>query len=307
RLTAGQAHLPRTRPACRDPPGPPGAGRVPHPRRADQHRVPDRGARRSRLPGRPGHHLVHRGPPGTACPADLRRPGHQAADLPGRRDGQPPARPPAAAGRPRGEASPGRPRLPTARRVTAAAPRPWPGGVRAGAAPPGGAGSHRHHVPRRAPVAAGHPGTQPGPAGGRRACRAQRAGVAVAGSLGWCHLRRRAERGGAQHLSADAAARPNTVGYTPYPETVTEVFVREAAAAGIDIFRIFDALNDVNQMRAAIDAVRSTGTAVAEVALCYTADLSDPGERLYTLDYYLRLAEQIVGAGAHILAIKDMA
>ena len=99
----------------------------------------------------------------------------------------------------------------------------------------------------------------------------------------------------------------NTVGYTPYPETVTEVFVREAAAAGIDIFRIFDALNDVNQMRAAIEAVRSTGTAVAEVALCYTADLSDPGERLYTLDYYLRLAEQIVSAGAHVLAIKDMA
>src|SRR5439155_16813015 len=75
----------------------------------------------------------------------------------------------------------------------------------------------------------------------------------------------------------------NTVGYTPYPETVTEVFVREAAAAGIDIFRIFDALNDVNQMRAAIDAVRSTGPGVAAVALCHTPDLSDPGERLYTL------------------------
>ena len=99
----------------------------------------------------------------------------------------------------------------------------------------------------------------------------------------------------------------NTVGYTPYPETVTDVFVQQAAAAGIDIFRIFDALNDVSQMRAAIDAVRRTGTAVAEVALCYTADLSDPGERLYTLDYYLRLAEQIVDAGAHVLAIKDMA
>src|SRR3954467_6642950 len=57
----------------------------------------------------------------------------------------------------------------------------------------------------------------------------------------------------------------------------------------------------------AIAAVRGTGAAVAEVALCYTADLSDPGERLYTLDYYLRLAEQIVAAGAHVLAIKDMA
>ena len=81
----------------------------------------------------------------------------------------------------------------------------------------------------------------------------------------------------------------------------------EAAATGVDIFRIFDALNDVGQMRPAIDAVRETGTAVAEVALCYTADLSDPAERLYTLDYYLRLAERIAASGAHILAIKDMA
>lgn len=99
----------------------------------------------------------------------------------------------------------------------------------------------------------------------------------------------------------------NTVGYTPYPTEVTDAFVQEAAATGIDIFRIFDALNDVGQMRPAIDAVRETGTAIAEVALCYTSDLSDPSERLYTLDYYLRLAEQIVEAGAHVLAVKDMA
>ena len=99
----------------------------------------------------------------------------------------------------------------------------------------------------------------------------------------------------------------NTVGYTPYPTKVTTSFVAEAADAGIDIFRIFDALNDVDQMRPAIDAVRETGTTIAEVALCYTADLTDPGETLYTLDYYLRLAEQIVEAGAHVLAIKDMA
>ncbi|HEX4361664.1 MAG TPA: pyruvate carboxylase [Pseudonocardia sp.] len=99
----------------------------------------------------------------------------------------------------------------------------------------------------------------------------------------------------------------NTVGYTPYPTEVTDTFVEEAARTGIDIFRIFDALNDVAQMRPAIEAVRNTGTAVAEVALCYTADLSDPGEKLYTLDYYLRLAEQMVDAGAHVLAIKDMA
>ncbi|QTG79894.1 pyruvate carboxylase [Arthrobacter crystallopoietes] len=99
----------------------------------------------------------------------------------------------------------------------------------------------------------------------------------------------------------------NTVGYTPYPEEVTAAFVREAAATGIDIFRIFDALNDVSQMEPAIRAVRETGTAVAEVALCYTGDLMDPAEDLYTLDYYLDLAQRIVDAGAHILAIKDMA
>ena len=99
----------------------------------------------------------------------------------------------------------------------------------------------------------------------------------------------------------------NTVGYTPYPTAVTDAFVDEAARTGIDVFRIFDALNDVQQMRPAIEAVRATGTAVAEVALCYTGDLSDPGEKLYTLDYYLGLAERIVDAGAHVLAIKDMA
>ncbi len=99
----------------------------------------------------------------------------------------------------------------------------------------------------------------------------------------------------------------NTVGYTPYPETVTSAFVAEAAATGIDIFRIFDALNNVDSMRPAIDAVQETGTAIAEVAMSYTGDLSDPAENLYTLDYYLKLADQIVDAGAHILAIKDMA
>ena len=99
----------------------------------------------------------------------------------------------------------------------------------------------------------------------------------------------------------------NTVGYTPYPTEVTQAFVEEAAATGIDVFRIFDALNDVEQMRPAIEAVRATNTTLAEVALCYTGDLSDPGEKLYTLDYYLRLAERIVDAGAHVLAIKDMA
>ncbi len=99
----------------------------------------------------------------------------------------------------------------------------------------------------------------------------------------------------------------NTVGYTPYPETVTKAFIREASATGVDIYRIFDALNNIDAMRPAIDAVREVGTSVAEVAMCYTGDLSNPDENLYTLDYYLKLAEQIVDAGAHVLAIKDMA
>jgi len=99
----------------------------------------------------------------------------------------------------------------------------------------------------------------------------------------------------------------NTVGYTAYPELVTSAFVEEAAATGVDIFRIFDALNNLDSMRPAIEAVLDTGTAVAEVAMSYTGDLADPAENLYTLDYYLRLAEAIVDAGAHVLAIKDMA
>lgn len=99
----------------------------------------------------------------------------------------------------------------------------------------------------------------------------------------------------------------NTVGYTPYPTEVTDAFVHEASDTGVDIFRIFDALNDISQMRPAIDAVLATGTSIAEVAVCYTGDLLNPAEDLYTLDYYLRLAEQIVDSGAHVLAIKDMA
>ncbi|MBW3648391.1 MAG: pyruvate carboxylase, partial [Actinobacteria bacterium] len=98
----------------------------------------------------------------------------------------------------------------------------------------------------------------------------------------------------------------NAVGYTPYPDRVVQAFVEEAAATGIDVFRVFDALNDLAQMRPALEAVQAVGK-VAQGTLCYTSDLSDPAEPLYTLDYYLRLAEGLVRAGAHVLAIKDMA
>ena len=98
----------------------------------------------------------------------------------------------------------------------------------------------------------------------------------------------------------------NLLGYAPYPDAVVRAFVAEASATGVDIFRIFDALNNAEPMRTAIEATLECG-AVAEAALCYTGDLSDPGERVYTLDYYLRIAEQLVDMGAQLLAIKDMA
>ena len=98
----------------------------------------------------------------------------------------------------------------------------------------------------------------------------------------------------------------NVVGYTRYPKDVVRSFVEETHRTGLDIFRIFDANNDVEQMRPAVEAVLEAG-AVAEGCLCYTADLSDPKEDLYTLDYYLRLAEELAEAGSHVLCIKDMA
>lgn len=98
----------------------------------------------------------------------------------------------------------------------------------------------------------------------------------------------------------------NVLGYREYPEEVVRTFVGQAHATGIDIFRIFDANNDVEAMRPAIEAAAETG-AVAEAALCYTGDLLDPEERIYDLDHYLRVADGVVEAGAHILCIKDMA
>ncbi|MBM4182914.1 MAG: pyruvate carboxylase [Gemmatimonadetes bacterium] len=96
------------------------------------------------------------------------------------------------------------------------------------------------------------------------------------------------------------------VGYSAYPDNVVQAFVREAATAGVDVFRIFDALNWVPNMRVAIDAVRAQGK-VAEVALCYTGDVLDKRRKKYDLGYYVKLAQEIEAAGAHVLAIKDMA
>ncbi|MEX2561694.1 MAG: pyruvate carboxylase [Nitriliruptoraceae bacterium] len=98
----------------------------------------------------------------------------------------------------------------------------------------------------------------------------------------------------------------NTVGYGTYPTSVVEAYVAEAADAGIDIFRVFDALNEVSRMEPAIRAVVDVGK-IAEGTLCYTSDLLDPNEKTYTLDHYLAVAEGVINAGAQILCIKDMA
>jgi pyruvate carboxylase len=98
----------------------------------------------------------------------------------------------------------------------------------------------------------------------------------------------------------------NAVGYTNYPDNVVRFFVQQAAKEGIDIFRVFDSLNWVENMRVAIDAVRETG-AVCEAAICYTGDLFDPARSKYDLKYYVNMAKALERAGAHVLGIKDMA
>ena len=98
----------------------------------------------------------------------------------------------------------------------------------------------------------------------------------------------------------------NAVGYTNYPDHVVAGFVRHAAASGMDIFRIFDSLNYLPNLRVAMDAVQETH-AVCEAALCYTGDILDGRRDKYSLKYYVRLAKELERMGAHVLAIKDMA
>jgi pyruvate carboxylase len=98
----------------------------------------------------------------------------------------------------------------------------------------------------------------------------------------------------------------NAVGYTSYPDNVIIEFVKESFRQGIDIFRIFDSLNSIDNMRVAIDAVLDTG-AVCEPAICYTGDILDEARPKYSLKYYVTMAKQLEKLGAHFLAIKDMA
>ena len=98
----------------------------------------------------------------------------------------------------------------------------------------------------------------------------------------------------------------NAVGYTNYADNVVRFFVQQAATNGIDLFRVFDSLNWVENMRVAIDAVVEAG-ALCEGAICYTGDLMDPKRSKYDLKYYLGIARQLQAAGVHVLGIKDMA
>ncbi len=98
----------------------------------------------------------------------------------------------------------------------------------------------------------------------------------------------------------------NAVGYSNYPDNVVAGFVKHAAASGMDIFRIFDSLNYLPNLRVAMDAVQGTH-AVCEAAICYTGDILDEKRDKFSLKYYVKLAKELEKMGAHFLAIKDMA
>src|SRR5215212_9554385 len=99
----------------------------------------------------------------------------------------------------------------------------------------------------------------------------------------------------------------NAVGYTNYPDNVVVEFTKRAAQHGIDVFRVFDSLNWVENMKVAVEAVRENTSAICEAAICYTGDIQNPKRTKYSLDYYVRMAKELVKMGTHVLGIKDMA
>ncbi|MBT6343042.1 MAG: pyruvate carboxylase [Tateyamaria sp.] len=98
----------------------------------------------------------------------------------------------------------------------------------------------------------------------------------------------------------------NGVGYTNYPDNVVQEFVRVAAQTGIDVFRVFDSLNWVENMRVAMDAVQEQNK-ICEGSICYTGDITNPERAKYDLKYYINMGNQLKDAGAHVLGLKDMA
>ncbi|WP_394225974.1 pyruvate carboxylase [Paracoccus marcusii] len=98
----------------------------------------------------------------------------------------------------------------------------------------------------------------------------------------------------------------NGVGYTNYPDNVVQFFVKQAAETGVDVFRVFDSLNWVENMRVAMDAVIESGK-ICEGTVCYTGNMLDPDRSKYDLQYYVKTAQELKAAGAHVLGLKDMA
>lgn len=121
----------------------------------------------------------------------------------------------------------------------------------------------------------------------------------------WARLRQMREK--APNIMFQMLLRgANAVGYTSYPDNVVKDFIKLSAKNGIDVFRIFDSLNGLDNMRLSIDTVRECNK-IAEAALCYTGDILDPARPKYNLDYYVKMAKELEKAGANIIAIKDMA
>lgn len=99
----------------------------------------------------------------------------------------------------------------------------------------------------------------------------------------------------------------NAVGYSNYPDNVVKGFVKHSAENGMDVFRIFDSLNYLPNLKVAMEAVRTDTLSICEGTLCYTGNILDPKRDKYDLKYYIRLAKELEQMGAHMLAIKDMA
>ena len=265
RLDARQAHLPRPHLPHGRAPGAAGAGGVPDPRRLDEHPVPRGGARRPGVPARRGDDELHRRAARAARGADGRRPRHQAAHLPRRRHGQPAPRPGHDA-----SSSP-RTKLPALDRDAPAAAGDA-ATCSCGSARPSSPGSCASAPTCRSPT---RPSATPTRACSRPGCAPATCSTSPGTSRGSPPSCSRWRRGAARPTTSRCAsssedpwerlallreAMPNiplqmllrgrnTVGYTPYPTKVTDAFVHEAARTGLDIFRIFDSLNDVSQMR----------------------------------------------------------
>ena len=291
RLDAGQIDLSRPRFRDRVRARPPSVGGVPDPRCDHEHPVPASGARGSGFRAGPGDDIVHRERPQLLTARVPRRPRHQDPELSGRCDSQQAARDRALDGVPAGQVARSRSDRASAGGLEAATRSNWgPRVSRRGCAinPPSASPTPRSamRISR-----CWRPGCAPPVCCGGALHRAVDPAAAVGGVLGWGDLRcgaalleggpvgavGRDAGGDPEHLSADAAARPQHRRLHPLSGARSHGRSSRGDSDRDRIFRIFDALNNVDSMRPAIDAVRESGTAVAEVAMSYTGDLVRPG------------------------------